>query len=100
MARNKKRKPKSKKQKPVYPKAIQIVEEDETFKLFKVWNGDKKSSEPFSVSDNLADILDDYKEKCEKWKIKPDMKIIKKLVNNHKSKETNEEADVFKGRYV
>jgi len=99
MARNKKRK--TKKQKPVYPKAIEIVEEDETFKLYKIWSKNKRSSEPFVVSDNLADVVEEYQEKCEKWNIKPDMKTIFKLVNNHKSKEqNNEEADIFKSRYV
>ena len=82
-----------------YPKAIKIVDNDGEFRLFKVWVGNKVSKEPFAITENLEDLVEAYKEACEKWKIKPKVKEIKVLINNHQQKEvSNDKANFFESR--
>lgn len=99
MARNKK--PRKKRTVVKTPKAIKIVDNNGEFRLFKVWNGDKVSKEPFAITDNLEDLVDAYKEACEKYKIKPKIKEIKNIISNHQQQKgvSNEEANFLKSYY-
>ena len=82
-----------------YPKAIKIVDNNGEFRLFKVWVGNVVSKDPFAITENLEDLVDAYKEACEKWKIKPKVTEIKVLINNHQQKEvSNDKANFFESR--
>lgn len=94
------KRPKRKRILAYYPKAIKIVEEDNEFRLFKVWNGNKVSKDPFAVTDNLEDLIEVYKESCEKFGVKPKIKEIRELINHQQqTKVSNEEANFFKSYY-
>lgn len=73
------------------PKDIKIEELDSEFRFYKVWSGKVVAKEPFLITTEIADVVERYKEYCTKWNLKPDMKLVYKLVNNNNQKlESNE----------
>lgn len=89
---------KNKTNKPITPKGVDIRIEDGLYRLFKVWQGDKIGKEPFFITDNIEEMVDKYKECCQNWKIKPNIKYIKSFINEHKKQEvTQDEANFLKG---
>lgn len=87
----KKRKPKKK---PQTPKGIFIEDDDTMLRMYKIWNGDKKSDTPFFATDSLDDLMEKYELCIKEWHIKPDIKLIKNLINKYSKNRENGESDI------
>jgi len=82
-------------------KSIKIVDNDGTFKLYKVWSSKVTAKEAFIVTDNLNDLVEDYKDACNKYRLQPDMKRVLKLITVYQQdkKGTHGKANFFESNH-
>lgn len=83
--------------KPEMPKAIVIMEEDNLYKMYRQWNGGKVAHEPFFITEDVGELTERYEKACKEWRIKPDIKKIKFIINKHQKVVQHDKANFLEG---
>jgi len=74
------------------PKGVKYTECDGTFKLYKIWSGNKVAGDPFYITEDLAEMVQEIEDKCKIWGFKIDLKELVKFINKHNT-EDNEQSN-------
>lgn len=91
MSKKKRTQPKA----PAKPIGIHYKEQDGDFKLYKRWSKEKTASDPFYITDDLNEMIEEIQNCCKKWNCKVNLKELKQFIDKHNT-ETNEKTTVPK----
>lgn len=69
---------------PVTPTGVHYTEKDGDFYLYKKWSKTKISSEPFFITDDIANLIEEIERRATSWKLALNLKDLKKFINKHK----------------
>lgn len=69
--------------KPVYPTGIHYIKDGEDYKLFKKFGRNNALNDPFYITSDLSEMIDEIENSCRKWKCAVNLKDLKKFINKH-----------------
>ena len=94
MGTSRKRKPQNK---PVVPIGVHYTKVDDDYYLYKKYGKLVIAKDPFYITDDLDELMDEISNSIKKWKFKPKLAEIKKFYDKHNiNEQQNEETDIFK----
>lgn len=83
--------------KPVVPIGVHYIKIDDDYYLYKKYGKLIIAKDPFYITDDLDELMDEISNSIKKWKFKPKLAELKKFYDQHNINETNnEETDIFK----
>lgn len=81
------------KQAPKYPKGILFTHNDGEYRLFKIWGKNATAGDPFYITGDLGEMLDEMTAKTKIWNCKIDLKKLNKFIQEHDQKDDQPQAD-------